>query len=209
MGVFGHFLENAWREWPEIWYAAVSWPPTERIRLWLRSGDFSYFGAILTYWNGSNLGFLGISRRTHRGNGLKLCMLMYLDHLQNWLVYSHGLLFFLILALFWLSQTGQIWGFLAFPGESMEGMVWNMVCCCILTTYRKVKIMFTVWWFFLFWCYFDLVKRVKFGVSRHFLENPLRKWPDILHADVSWRLSELIRLWLQFVDFSNFDAILT
>ena len=31
----------------------------------------------------------------------------------------------LILALFWLSETGQIWGFRAFPGESMEGMAWN------------------------------------------------------------------------------------
>ena len=53
------------------------------------------------------------------------------------------------------------------------------------------------------------MKRVKFVVSRHFLENPLKKLPEILHADVSWPLSELIRLWLQFVDFSNFDAILT
>ena len=53
------------------------------------------------------------------------------------------------------------------------------------------------------------MKRVKFGVSRHFLENPLRKWPEILHADVSRPLSELITLWLQFVNFSNFDAILT
>ena len=35
------------------------------------------------------------------------------------------------------------------------------------------------------------------------------EWPEILHADVSWPPSELIRLWLQFVDFSNFDAILT
>ena len=34
-GVSGHFLENAWREWPEIWYAAVSWPLSELIRLWL------------------------------------------------------------------------------------------------------------------------------------------------------------------------------
>ena len=93
-GVSGHFLENAWREWPEIWYAAVSWPHSELIRLWLRSGDFSNFGAI-----------------------------------------------------------------------------------------------------------FDLVKRVKFWVSRHFLKNPWRKWPEILLADVSWPLSELIRLLLQFVDF--------
>ena len=53
------------------------------------------------------------------------------------------------------------------------------------------------------------MKRVRFGVSGHFLENPLRKWPEILHADVSWPPSELRRLWQQFVDFSNFDDILT
>ena len=156
-----------------------------------------------------NLGFPGISWRTHGGNGLKFCMLMYLDHLQNWLVLGQGLLTFVILALFWLNETGQIWGFRAFSGECIEGMAWNIICCCILTTFRTDKIMVMVWWFLLFWCYFDLVKRVKFGVPRHFLKNPLRRWPEILHADVSWPLSELIRLWLQFVDFSNFDAILT
>ena len=63
--------------------------------------------------------------------------------------------------------------------------------------------------FFLFWCYFDLVKQVKFGVSGHFLENPLSKWPEMLHAGVSWSLSELVRLAPQFLDFSNFGAILT
>ena len=45
---------------------------------------------------------------------------MYLDQVQNWLVYGHGQLLFLILALFWLSETGQIGGFRAFPGERME-----------------------------------------------------------------------------------------
>ena len=69
--------------------------------------------------------FPGIFRRMHGGISLKFYMLMYLDHLQNWLVYGHGLLVFLILALFWLSETGQIWGFRAFPGERMEGMAWN------------------------------------------------------------------------------------
>ena len=59
--------------------------------------------------------FPGICRRTHRGNGLQFYMLMYLDHLQNLLVYGYGLLIFLILALFWLSETGLIWGFRAFP----------------------------------------------------------------------------------------------
>ena len=62
---------------------------------------------------------------------------MYLDHLQNWLVYGHGLLIFLILALFWLSETGQIWGFRAFPGERMEEMAWNFARWCILTTFQN------------------------------------------------------------------------
>ena len=187
--VSGHLPENAWREWPEILHADVSWPSSELISLWPWSVDLTNFGTILTEWNGSNLGFPGISWRTHGGNGLKFCMLMYLDHLQNWFVYGHGVLIFLILALFWLSETGQIWGFRAFsqrthrgnvlkfcmlmyldhlqnwlvlghgllifvilalfwlfylklgyfrafPGERMEGIAWNMVYCCILTTLR-------------------------------------------------------------------------
>ena len=80
--------------------------------------------------------FPDICRRTHEGNGQKFHMLMYLDHLQNWLVYGHGLLIFLILALFWLSETVQIWGFRAFPGERMEEMAWNCAHWCILTTFR-------------------------------------------------------------------------
>ena len=137
--VSGHLPENAWREWPEILHADVSWWSPELISLWPQSVDFSNFSAILTYWNGSNLGFPGISRRMYGGNGLKFCTLMYLDHLQNSLVYGHGPLIF-----------------------------------------------------FHFWRYFDLVKRVKFGVSGHFAENAWRKWPQILHADVSWPPSELI-----------------
>ena len=38
-------------------------------------------------------------------------MPMYPDHFQNWLDFGHGLLIFFILASFWLSETGQIWGF--------------------------------------------------------------------------------------------------
>ena len=142
--VSGHFLENAWREWPEILHADVSLPPSERINLWLRcfifvilvlfwlsetgqiwgfralpgerigrmawnmvcccilttnrsirlllrSGEFSHFGAILTYWNGSNLGFPGIFWKTHWGNGLEFCMLMYPDHFQNRSDYGYSL----------------------------------------------------------------------------------------------------------------------
>ena len=41
-------------------------------------------------------------------NGLKFDMLMHPDHLQNWVDFSRHLLIFLILALFGLSNTGQI-----------------------------------------------------------------------------------------------------
>ena len=92
--------------------------------------------------------FPGICRRTHKGNSLKFYMLMYLDHLQNWLVYGHSLLIFLILALFWLSETGQIWGFRAFSGERMKGMAWNFARWCILTTFRTDQFMARVCWFF-------------------------------------------------------------
>ena len=103
-----------------MWYATVSWPPSELIGLWLRSGNISNFGAILTKWNGSNLGFPGIFWKTHRGNGLKFCMLMYLDHFQNWSDYGYSLQIFLILMLFWLSETGKIWGFQAFWSCSVD-----------------------------------------------------------------------------------------
>ena len=80
--------------------------------------------------------FPGICRWMHRGNGLKRCMQMHRDHLQNWLDYGLGLLIFLLLAPLWLSETGQIWGFRAFPGERIEGMAWNFVCWCIFATFR-------------------------------------------------------------------------
>ena len=134
--VSGNLPENPWREWPESLHAGVSWPSSELIIFWPQSVDFSNFGTISIKWNGSNLGFPGIYRRTHGGNGLKFCVLMYLDHLQNWLVQGHSLLIFLILALFWLSETGQIWGFWAFPGERMEEMAWNFARWCILTIFR-------------------------------------------------------------------------
>ena len=125
----------------KLLHADVSWPLTEMISLWPWSVDF---GTILTLWNGSNLGFPGISWRTHGENGLKFCTLMYLDHCQNWLVLGYGLLIFAILALFWLSETGQIWGFWAFPGERMKEMAWNFARWCILTTFRISQFWVTV-----------------------------------------------------------------
>ena len=46
-------------------------------------------------------------------------MLMYPDYLQTWLDIGHVLLIFFILAIFLLSETGQIRGLWAFPWERM------------------------------------------------------------------------------------------
>ena len=46
--VSGHLPENAWRDWPEILLADVSWPTSKLISLWPWSVDFSNFGTILT-----------------------------------------------------------------------------------------------------------------------------------------------------------------
>ena len=92
--------------------------------------------------------FPGTSRRTHGGNGLIFCMMVYLVYLQNWLDYGHGLLIFLLLASRWLNEMGQIWGFRAFPGERLVGIAWNFACRCILTTFRTDKFIVTVCWFF-------------------------------------------------------------
>ena len=112
----------------------------DRLQNWLIYGHgLLIFLILVLIWLSETdqiLGFPGIYRRTHGENGLKFCTLMYLDHLQNWLVYGHGLLIFLILAQFWLSETGQIWGFRAFPRERMEEMASNFARWCILTTHR-------------------------------------------------------------------------
>ena len=98
-------------EWPGIRHAGVSWPSWKVIRFWSSSVDFPHFGGILTLWNRPNLRFPGTFLRTKGRNCIKIGMLMYSDHLQNTWDFGHGMLIFLILASFWLSETGQIWDF--------------------------------------------------------------------------------------------------
>ena len=61
LGVSGLFPENAWREWPEILHADVSWPPSELISLWPKSVGFSNFGAILLSETGQIWGFRALT----------------------------------------------------------------------------------------------------------------------------------------------------
>ena len=95
-------------------------------------------------------------------------MLMYPDHLENWLDFGHHLLIFLILEAFRLSETGQICDFWAFYWELKGRMASNLACWCILKAFRTDYILVMVCWYSSFWCHFDLVKQVKFGVSRIF-----------------------------------------
>ena len=111
--------------------------------------------------------------------------------------------------LFWLGEKGIIWGFWAFHGERMEGTAWNFPYWCIFTTLRTDYILVMVCWFSSFKCHFDLVTRVKYGVSGHLQENAWREWPKILRTDQSWPFSELIRFWSCSVDLSHCGASLT
>ena len=132
--VSGHFPENTWRECPEILHADVSWPLPELIRFWSWSVKFPPFWCHFVM--DQIRGFQVFSYRTHGENDLTFCMLMYLNPLQSWLVSGQSLLILVILALFWLRETAQIWGFWAFPGEGMEGIAWKFAYRYILATFR-------------------------------------------------------------------------
>ena len=152
--------------------------------------------------------FPGICRRTHWGNGLKFCMLIYLGYLQNGLDYGHGLLIFLLLASLWLSEMCQILGFRAFPGEPIGE--WPAILHADVFSPPSKLICLWSWSvdFSNFGGFFTYWNGSNLGFPGILLENPVRKWPEILHAGVSWAPSELIRLWSWFVHFSYLGTIL-
>ena len=121
----GHFLENAKEEWSELWHADVSWPPSELIKFSLWCVDFPNFGIILTLKNRSNLGLMAIFVRMPGSNGLKFNMQMHPDSIFNCLHISHGLSIFVILTVFWLSETSQICSFVAFSWECTGEIGWT------------------------------------------------------------------------------------
>ena len=130
--------ESPWPCGTPSWYTPLSWMILSKQKnLHLFSSQYICVFSKMSVRPSVRLErFPGICRGMHGGIGLKFYMLVYLHHLQNWLVYGRGLVIFQILALFWLSETGQIWGFRAFPGERMEGMTWNFARWCILSTFR-------------------------------------------------------------------------
>ena len=53
------------------------------------------------------------------------------------------------------------------------------------------------------------MKRVKFAIFRHFLENTSEEWHGIWYFDIFWLPTELISFWAWPVDFPHFGIILT
>ena len=91
-----HFLQNTTAEWPEIWHVDVFWPLSELIRFWSvcwYSSFWHHFDLVKQV----KFGIFRIFFRMHERNGLKFDMLMYPDHLRNWVHLGHGLL----VSLFW------------------------------------------------------------------------------------------------------------
>ena len=96
------------------------------IRL-MRRGKFSTW--VLGVWDNTTevawLDYLCETEFPWR-NVLELDMLMYPDHLWNWLSFGHSLLIFLILAAFWLNERCQIGRFQAIIENAWEE--WAEIC---------------------------------------------------------------------------------
>ena len=135
-------------------------------------------------------GVSGIFWRTHKRNGLKFDMLMYPNHLQNWLGSGRGLLIFLSLAaIFWGAhyRSGLGFGQLMYPDHLQNWFSYNHG---LLT-------------FFIFG-----------GILTYWNRSNLR-FLDILgeHMErLAWILTwwyirttfKVVRYWSWSVDFSNF-----
>ena len=161
-----------------VWNFAC-WCIPDYLQNWLDCGHGLWIFFILApLWHSElvNFRFPGIFLRPYWRSSLNFGILVYLDHLQNWLDFGHILLIFLFLAPILLNETGQTLAFCAFSSECVLGITWNLVCWCIVTTSRTDYILVVVCLFSPFWHYFDLVKLVKFEVSGPFLENTWEVW---------------------------------
>ena len=120
--ISGHFLKNT-TERNGLKFGMLMYSDQFQNRLNFGHGMLIFLN-LAPYWlkMWSNLGFPGFSYKKHEGSGLKFDKLIHPDHLWNWLHSGHGLLVFLIMAPFWLCQTGQMCSFQAFSWQCMGGM---------------------------------------------------------------------------------------
>ena len=114
----------------------------------------------------------------------------------------------LILTPIWLGETGQFGGF----GQPIENAwkEWSEFGMLIYIHHLQNCLAYwTLSFDFPNLAAIDLVRRVTFGVSRHFLDNTWAEWPAMWHTDVSWSTTEVNKsghaLWIfQILKKSNF-----
>ena len=95
--------------------ADISWPTSKLVRFWSGCVDFLNFGTILTLWNCSNSGIMGIFCTMHRSNGLEIWHADASWPPSELSTFWSCSVDFQILVQFWLSKMGQIcglWNFL-------------------------------------------------------------------------------------------------
>ena len=127
-----HFLENAWEEWREIWHVEVSWPPSKLIKFWSQS---VHFGSILTLVKQVKFGDFRRFSVEHMGEWPKIWHAdVSWPHLEVITFWSWSVAFPHFGSI--LTETGQFCGFRAFSWERIGGISWNLVCWCVLTTFR-------------------------------------------------------------------------
>ena len=145
-------LGHAWSVGSSFWHyfdflvkqvkCWVSWKRKGRISLKLSMLMYSdlpqsslHFGHSLlfsSFWHYFDLvkqvrfGGSGVFFKTHRRDSLIFDMLIYTDHLWNWLHLGHGVWVFPILQLFWLNETCHFCSFQAFSWQCLGGMGRNL-----------------------------------------------------------------------------------
>ena len=130
--VSGPYLQNAWKKWPEIWYA-VSWPLAEVIRF---GHDLVISIIVVQFWP-NETGQMYVSGHFLDNawrNGVKFGILIYHDHPQKWLDF-YGLFTFKILAQFDLVEREK-WVFLGIFLRTQGGTALNLAWWYIVTVFR-------------------------------------------------------------------------
>ena len=171
-GVSEHWLENAWRAWPNILHCDASWPLWELIRVWQHSVEFSPFGTTLTYWNGSNWGFQAFPGKCIEGMAynfacwciLTTCRTNYIMVMVCWF-YK-----------FWRYFDLVKWVKFGYSGHFLEAAwkEWPDVCWCMLMYpdhHQNWLDYGHSLWIFFFLVPLSLSETGQFEFYKYFLEN--------------------------------------
>ena len=133
-----------------------------------------------------------ISCKTHKWNGLKFCILKCPDQVQNLLDNSHGLLIFLLLMPLWLNETASLGSL----GISRRMHIGNGMKFCTLMCLNHLHKWLDYGLGMLIFLLLTPLSLSEIGQILCFQKFPgkrIRDLSEMLHADVFWPHSELVR----------------